>query len=212
LAQNQSGPGRAGYILALGVFLLGLIGAGVLAAVFFFGLMGLGDDLQRVVGPGSDEIELTETGRYTVFYEYESRVDGVDHSTDREPPQIDIGVERLSDGAEIEVGRARGETSYSLREHSGESIRQFRVDEPGTYRITISYADGSQEPEVVLALGEGVGRGLLTSIGAFFGSGIIFCVLTMVAIGIAGFTFYRRYQADKRQVEGHPPSHSSVER
>jgi hypothetical protein len=199
--QNQ--PDRKGYVIAVIVFLLGVAGAVALAAVFILGIIGIGDDLQRMVVPGTEEFEFSEPGRYTVFYEYESRVNGVDYSTDRrDPPHIDIEVERIADGADIPVSRAFGETSYNVSDYSGFSIRQFEIDEPGTYRITVSYADGSEDPEIVLAYGEGVGRGILTSIGAFFASGIVFCLLTVVAIGIAGFTFYRRYQAGKVQAEG----------
>lgn len=197
--QPGTGPGRTGYVIALVVFLIGLVGAVALGAVFFFGLIGIGDNLQRVVGPGSEEVELDETGTYTVFYEYQSQIDGVDFNAGQEIPHVDIEVERVSDGTQIDVSRTRGETSYNLRNHAGESIRQFSIDEPGMYRISVSYADGSEEPEIVLALGEGIGRGILTSIGAFLGGGLLFCLLTVSAIVIAGITLWRRHQAGKYQ-------------
>ncbi len=199
MQSQESGPGRKGYVLAGIVFLVGVAGAVALAAVFFLGLIGLGGDLERVVGPGATEVELTESGRYVIFYEYESEFDGVRYSTSSTPPDMNISLQHIDSGEEIRVDRTRGETSYDLLNHAGESIREFRIDQPGSYEMSVEYADGRDSPEFVLAYGEGIGRGILTSVGAFFGGGILFCFMTLAAISIAGITFYRRYQAGRPQ-------------
>jgi hypothetical protein len=204
LSQSATGPGRVGYVLAIIIFLVGIVASGILVGVFVFGLLGLGDDLERVVVPGAERVELSETGTYTVFYEYESTVDGQQFSTGQSVPPLAIEVHRVDDGAEINVGPSRGSTTYDVGNYAGRSIASFSVDEPGTYEISAEYTDGSDGPEVVLAVGEGVDRGILTSIGAFIGGGLLFCLLTVTALVIAGFTLYRRSRANQPDVD-YPP-------
>ncbi len=205
MALQRNGPTRIGYLISVVVFGIGIIGGIALVVVFALGIIRLGSDLERVVVPGSQELELSETGTYTIFYEYESTVGGVDYSTGSTPPNLRIEIERVDDGADIPVRSAGFSTNYDLWDRAGESIRRFDVDRPGTYLITAEYADGSDGEEIVLAIGEGVGRGILTSVGAFLGAGFLFCAMTLLAIGIAGVTFFRRYQWDRE----HPATASS---
>lgn len=197
MQRSSSGPGRSGYVIAAIVFVLGIIGAAALVAVFVFGLLGLGDDLERVVVPGADEVELTETGGYTIYYEYRSHVEGIDYDTEQRTPNLSINVTRVEDGKDVQVNPSLMSTSYTLTNHAGRSIRTFDVEEPGRYQISAEYTDGSDSPPFVLAVGQGVARGILTSIGSFFAAGAVFCVLTTVAIAIAGVTLYRRYRAEQ---------------
>jgi hypothetical protein len=190
---------RRGYVIALIVFILGAIGSAALVAFFAYGLFTLGDDLQRMVAPGTEQFELFDTGTHTIFYEYRSRVDGIDYESEPTSPRLDISVTRIDDNREINVSPSLMSTSYTLTHHAGHSIRTFPVDEPGTYEITAEYWEGETGSEVVLAVGQGVTRGILTSIGSFFAGGLLFCLITVVAIAIAGFTFYRRYQAERPQ-------------
>jgi hypothetical protein len=195
----RSGPGRAGYWIALVLFILGLIGSGILIALFVFGILGLGDDLNRIVAPGSEEVELTDSGSYTVFYEYESRVGSTYYSTDEDPPNMDVYVEHVDGDEEVTVRVSRGDTSYNVSDYSGISVRSFYIEEPGTYEITVSYADGSQDPPFVIAYGEGISRGILTTVGSFFAAGLVFCMFTVIAIALVGITFFRRYQSQRPQ-------------
>jgi hypothetical protein len=199
MQETSRGPTRQGYLWSGIIFLIGIVGTVALAAVFFFGLTGLADDLDRMVAPGQEQVELDDTGTWVLFYEYESRIDGVSYSSQRNPPPMDIEITRVFDGESIPVQTARGESTYSLRHHSGEAIHHFSIDEPGLYELSISYVDEDREGEFVIAYGEGIGRTLLTSIGAFLGAGLVFCLMSVLAIAIAGITFYRRYQA------GRPP-------
>lgn len=191
---------RRGYVIALIVFVLGSIASAALVAVFAYGLFTLGDDLERMVAPGTQQFDLSETGTYTIFYEYESSFDGTTYITGSSTPGLDITVTRVNDGAQINVRPSSMSTSYNTMNYSGQSIRTFSVDQTGIYEISAEYSAATRGPDVVLAVGQGVTRGILTSIGAFFGGGLLFCFITLVAIAIAGFTFYRRYQAERQQV------------
>lgn len=192
MQQTESGPGRTGYVIAIIVFVLGLIGAGALVAVFVFGLMDLGSDLDRMVAPGSTQFTVSEPVDYEIYYEYQSDFQGRSYSTGSQTPNVDIQITRVEDGASIPVENTGFSSTYDLPSRSGESIRQFSIDEPGDYEMTVSYAGGQDGPEFVLAYGEGIGLGIVTSVGSFFAGGLVFCLMTLVAIAIAGVTLYRR--------------------
>lgn len=192
-------PGRTGYVVAIVIFLLAVAISAALVVVFALGLIRLGDGMHRVVAPGSEQVELADTGSYTIFYEYESRVDGVEYSTGSSTPSLNISVIRVSDGAEIPVRSNVMSTSYSTTNRAGHAIRSFDIDQAGEYTIAAEYADGRESPEIVLAIGQGVVRQIITSVGAFFGSGIIFCSLTLIAGAFALITFLRRRSASQAQ-------------
>lgn len=189
---------RRGYVIALIVFLLGMIGSAALVGLFAYGLFTLGTNMERMVAPGSEQFEFSDTGTHTIFYEYESSFDGTTYSTGSTIPALDISVTRLDDGADIEVRSSSMDTSYDLVNQSGQSIRSFSVDQEGTYEITAEYSGDADGPDIVLAISENITRTILTTVGVFFGGGLVFCIMTLIAIAIAGFTFYRRYQAERQ--------------
>ncbi len=192
-------PGRTGYWIAAVIFLLGLVGSGVLIAMFFFGIFGIGDELDRFVAPGTEEVELSDTGRYMVFYEHRSQVDGRSFSTSQNVPNMEFEVYDVDRDHNIPIESTFGDTNYTLRNYSGTAVHQFRIDEPGTYRFSAEYVGGGESPEFVLAYGEGVGRGILTSVGLFLAGGAAFCFVTVLAIVTAGVTFFRRLQSQRQQ-------------
>jgi hypothetical protein len=193
------GPGRTGYWIAAVIFVLGLVATGALVFLFLTGILGIGDDLNRFVAPGTEEVELSDTGRYVLFYERESQVGGTSYSTDQSPPHIDVQILRVADGEEIQIERARGQTTYDFQDYSGVSVREFRIEQPGSYEISVDYAGESENGEFVLAYGQGVERGILTSVGSFFAAGFAFCFFTVISIAVAGITFFRRLQSQRPQ-------------
>lgn len=201
-------PGRTGYVVALVLLLIGIIGAVALIALFIFSLSGIGDDLERMVGPGTEQMVFSESGNYTIYYENESVVDGQHYSSQVITRNLDVQVTRVADNTPIMVHRQSGWRNYRVDDYAGWSIRSFEVDVPGTYEITATYVDGSEEPQFVLAIGRGVLRQIVTSIGAFLGAGIVFCLFTLIAIAIAGITLLRRIRAAR--TSGDPAAHPPV--
>jgi hypothetical protein len=189
---NRKKPGRTGYVVAAVLFVLGTIGAAVLATFFILGIVGLGGSLERVVVPGTERLYLEETGRYTIYYEYRSEVDGVTYRTDEDPPNLETTVTRLETGETIPVQSRSGLTTYDVGSRSGVSYQAFRVDDPGEYEITAEYPPGQSGPDVVLAIGEGVEGSIFASVGAFFGAGLLFCGTTLIALVIVAVTLIRR--------------------
>lgn len=192
-------PGRWGYGIALLVFLIGSLLAGVLAFRFVTGLMNLTDSLTQVVVPGTADLTLTETGDYTIFYEHQSVVDGRVYITGEAVPGLDVSLVLKEDGSPVALSPPGTSTTYSVSDRAGVSVLAFSIDRPGTYELSASYPPGRSGPEVVLAVGQGVGRGILTSIGSMFGAGALFCGMGVLAIVIAAITLVKRRQAVQHQ-------------
>jgi hypothetical protein len=159
-------PGRRGYLVAL---LLALIGASAAAIFLLARLPSLDEGLVRMVAPGEMAMEL-HPGRYTIFHEYRSVVDGRLFQSD-DVSGLRVAVSAAAGKAIALTGAM--EARYSLNGHAGVSVAAFDVDTPGRYTLSAAYRD-KQGPEAVLAVGEGV-------IGKIFG-----LVLGTIAIGLAG--------------------------
>jgi hypothetical protein len=192
MATSSTGASRAGYLVAVIVFIFGVLIAAALTGFFIYSILNLDDRLQRVVVPGTAELELEDTGRYTIFYEYRSTVDGREYRTAESIPDLDIRVTSVDTGEPVPVSSAFGSTTYETWNRAGESVATFRIDDPGTYELAAEYAGGVVGPEIVLALGEGIGTSILLSVGTLFGAGFVFCVTTVIALILIVVTLIRR--------------------
>lgn len=189
-------PSRRGYLVALGVLVVGMVTFG---AFLFFGLRGLGDELPRFVVPGTTELALNRTGTYTIFHESESVVAGRVYAT-ADVSGLFVEVISADTGESIPLDTPGASSSYTLGGRSGTAVLTFEVEEPGSYHLSAGYADGSG-PESVLAVGHGFGRRLFLMVG---GSIAIAFGATALALAIAIVTFVRRRRAHRRAVKPRP--------
>ncbi|RQW79614.1 MAG: hypothetical protein EHM14_08035 [Methanothrix sp.] len=182
------------YALAV---LIVIAGFGLFAYYIFNSVSGAGGDLVQVVVPGGADLDLKETGEYTVFYESRSFADGKFFNTGEQINGLQINVVQKATGRELAVYPPSGSFRYSLGSRIGQSIMAFQVDRPGVYRIEASYVSGSG-PEVVLAVGSGFAWKIfslvLSSLAIAFGS------IAFAAI-IAITTYRGRIKAIARQKE-----------
>jgi hypothetical protein len=202
MGEKKRRPTAWAYAVAAVIPVFGCLMAVVLVYQWFPGLPGAFesrmnlDDLTQVVVPGSEDISFAEGGAYAVYYEYRSVVDGVVYSSSATPPALVCSLTSKTTGADIGVVPDYVETNtYSTkdRERVGVLIRSITVDEPGTYTFSCRHADGSSQPEIVLAVGPnfvweffGIAArsGITLAAGALAlsGSGL---VATVIAIVIA---------------------------
>lgn len=181
----RQAPGRGRYLLALLVFIAGMLG---MAGVLVYGLSGMGDGLFQVVVPGEQHLTL-EPGSYTIFHERHSVFNGRVYDT-----QALGGLELAvvgPDGQEVALAPVSMTGQYTFGGRSGVSVFDFTVDKGGDYVVSGRYPDSSG-PDTVIAIGQGfLGNLLGTIFGglafAFGGAGIaLFVFLT---------TLFRRRRA-----------------
>jgi hypothetical protein len=184
---TESGaPARWWYLVAVLVALAGVAVAGFLVVRT---ISGAGEDLQRLVVPGEVEVLLDEPGTYTIYYEHRSVVDGRMFATaGTDVSALLVVVEEADTGEDVQLTAPRGNVEYEFGPHAGRAVFNFSVGDPGGYLVKARYPEGTQGAEVVLAVGQGVGRriatGLLAGIGipfVAFGLAVIIAVVTYVS-------------------------------
>jgi len=172
----------------------GLVGATVLGLFIYFlftGIFGLTDGLTQVVVPGKAELKLVETGGYTIFHEYRSRVKGKTYTWGVSLTGLTCHLTAPS-GDEVPLRPASVNSTYSINERAGTAVLEFTIAEPGVYQFSAAYSDGRAEPEGVLAIGHGFVSKLVTL--------ILTCIATLVfgegiAVAIVVVTIVRRRRA-----------------
>ncbi len=149
-----------------------LIGVGFFAYTLFHGLTHITDSLTQVVVPGSTELNL-QPGRYSVFLEEESTVNGKIYSTKQSIAGLVCRVNSIQNGSALLIEKPGMNTSYSLNGRSGHSVLEFPIQQNGRYTFACDYGDSPRGPDVVLAVGSGVGeaisRTVMVGLASFFG-------------------------------------------
>lgn len=187
-------PSRWYYGLAIVIF---IIGVSLFTLFLFNSLIGLTEALTQVVVPVNSDILLPETGKYTIFYEYQSVVGDKLYFTGEKLSGLQCTLTSKVTGYRVALSRPLTRSTYSLGGRKGVSVLEFNIDQPGIYEFSASYPGGHEGPEVVLAMGQGFLKNLMGTIfsglAIFFGSGAI-------AIAIIVVTLLKRQKA-KKQLE-----------
>jgi hypothetical protein len=148
------------------------IGGTIFFYTTFHGIMHLTDSLTQVVVPGSAELNL-QRGRYSVFLEEESVANGKIYSTTQSIDGLVCHVSSAENGTVIALEKSSASVSYSVNGRSGHSVLEFPIQQAGRYTFACAYGENSNGPEVVMAVGSGVGeaisRTVIGGLGAFFG-------------------------------------------
>ena len=152
--------------------------------------------LVQMTAPGNAELDLKDSGEYTIFYESQSYFNGSIYNTGGQIPGLKISVSEKASGQTLATHTATG-TTYSVGSRSGQSIAAFSVERPGIYWINTTYPK-EPGPEVVLAVGKGFVEGIfylvVVALVILFGSIVIAAVITIV-------TYTRRKKAILSQKE-----------
>lgn len=182
-------PSKWYYGLAILIAFLGSLGA---SYVFLRDFAYFEKSRHRVIVPGEHLVELSTPGNYTIFHEYHSVVGNRIFSTS---PELISNLKCLlfdKNGTEISlVPRLGNERYYSSKGPAGVSLFNFKIHEPGTYVLKVSYEGGGEKPEIVLAVAEGFTGRTLCTIG-------IMGVILILTMGFAGYIAYKTF-AKRRQ-------------
>lgn len=201
-------PSRWFYVIGIII----LVGGPIISSIFLFSSVGsnIGDMTEvpsmRAVVPGSGDITIPQTGKYTVFYEYRSMVGNRIYSTGEDIPGIQVTLVSKDTGAEIPLSAASVNTTYTIEGRSGIALFDFVIDQPGVYELSASYPvalqgqQQEQRPEIVLAVFHG--KSLEELFGSIMGTvgGVLAIASVPFAVGIAiiVITFLKRRRAGAR--------------
>ena len=189
-------PGKWLYGLAAVIFIAGWA---LFAVILWKSLSGMDEGLQQVVVPGTTELNLAKPGKYTIFHEYQSVIGSRIYSMSQDVTGLECRLRNKATGVPVALSRSLSNSSYSMGGRSGVSYLDFRIEKPGVYELSAEYPEGVEGPQIILAVGQGVGlrivAGILGSMAVVFG-----CIGLAVAIAVyTGVKRYRAGEAMKKQ-------------
>ncbi|MGC1134141.1 MAG: hypothetical protein WA941_15050 [Nitrososphaeraceae archaeon] len=188
--QTRIKPNRWFYVIGAGLFVLGP----VLSLLFVLSTISTVTQMPsiQVVVPGGTDVTLLETGKYTIFYEYQSIVRNRVFSTGQDIPGIQVSLVSKDTGAEIPLSRTSMSTTYAMGGREGVGIFDFTIDKPGTFELSASYPSVEQQqdrPEIVLSIFHGFTDRL---IGTLVTALSLFIVPSGAGLGVLVITYLKR--------------------
>ncbi|HHV97996.1 MAG TPA: hypothetical protein GXX36_00225 [Clostridiaceae bacterium] len=180
-------PDRILYVISVLIFLCGM-------ALFAYLLMtGISSTVSkidtRVVMPGTETIEFTETGKYTIYFEQRSNMYGKIYETN-DINGLTLSLRNIETGEELELINTAFESSYNVGSRKGKSIFNFKVEKAGKYEIRGWY-ESDKDQKVVLAIGKGFVTALVRT--------ILLCIVTFFAsVGVSVIIFIYTFNKRKR--------------
>lgn len=192
-------PSRWYYLLSL---LVVAIGAALFFVITIKGVSSIPEKLTQMEAPGMREMTFNEKGKYTIFYEHQSVMDGRVYDTGGNLSGLWLNVVSKETNTPLALTQPSVSTSYTVGNRSGVSVLEFNIDRPGVYQVMATHHGNNEQQEVVLAIGHGVTSTItVTVIGALaamFGS-------IIVALIIGVFTFIKRRKARRALMWGSYP-------
>ncbi len=172
----QVGPAKSWFAVAGVIAVVGVIAAVVVLVSGVMGYVDRIDEFDRADLPATLEVEITDTGGYSIYHEYEGAYDGFS----RFVADPDVSVTDPS-GEAVDLEPYSGSITYEAGGHEGEGLYTFDAEVPGTYEVTASGDPGSG-----IAVGGGVGRGLVAAIAGGLAIGFVSVVAGAVIAIVVG--------------------------
>lgn len=163
---RKARPGRAWYMLALAVFLAGVVWliCGVL------GVKGQVDGFQRVPLPQGGPVSLQHSGGYVLYYEAPGAASG-------QFPPFNVTIVPASPAARAQsLQPYTADVNYTFGSRQGRAVLTLQISHPGTFRVVTTgaptVAGGSD-----LAFGTTIAGGIVST--------VLISVL-LIGLGIVG--------------------------
>jgi len=194
-------PSRWFYLLGAMIAIAGLAFF-IFTLVSFFGVLFKGfENSHQFAVPGGDEFTLSEAGRYTVYYEYESVLGNKVYRTGEKLPLIEVFLKNKQTGKKIDITSSAASQTYSMGSRSGIAMFDFIAKLPGEYKLYAKYAEGRSGPEIVLS----VQKGFDDFVGGIFKTIALSFVILFGSFAIAAliiiFTLIKRSDSFKKGID-----------
>ena len=190
IARPYSQRSKRVYLWVAAIFIAIAVPSGMLLAT---GITNLTSGLVRFSAPGSATVILEEPGKYTLFHEYRSSLQGRLYDGPAILPTMNFHVNGPG-GASPTIESSSGNFNYNIGNRAGYAVGSLDIDATGEYRITSVYVDAPGD-EVVLGLGRETEKSTLQTVGGFIGliaaGGLAFVVWFLI--------FIVRYSRSKRE-------------
>jgi hypothetical protein len=178
VAGGQVRPPLWWFAVAGGLALAGIAGAVVLWVTGVMRLTDKVDDFTRISVPGSGQVTIDDPGGYSIYHEYFG-AGSDDFGRDfQSTPGVTVTD---PSGAEVPLREYSTTVTYDFGGHEGEGIFTFEAEQAGAYQVTTTGDSTS-----TIAVGPGIGRGLVSSIVGGFVVGAIGVIAGIVVAIVTG--------------------------
>jgi len=144
--------------------LLFIIGIAVFVGFLIYNIVGIKDSFQHATVPGTTTINLKDSGKYTVFYEYDDEEEKEENNT--KVKQLDFTLTSNSTNITIPITKNSGISNYSTNGHGGKSFLEFSIDKPGNYELQANYKDNGESSFTLAIVKDFTKRMLITVLGS----------------------------------------------
>ncbi len=180
-------PGKWLYVVGVMIIVTGFI---LMAGFLINSLLGLQDHLLQLTVPGKYDLTFSEPGKYIIFYEHQSVVDGrAYHTKNFNLEGLTVEIKNKKSGEKIKITAPFVNSTYSLGGRKGVATFAFKIKDPGKYIFSGNYKKGAGGPEVVLAISNNFPKILVKII---FSSIAIVFSFSLIGIAVLLFTFFKR--------------------
>lgn len=181
-------PSKIFYVVSGVILVIGII---LFVIILISGISSSVDKINnQVIVPGTKTIELKETGKYSIYFEYRSVIDGKVFETNNISGLM-CTLRNTETNEFIKLDNASVNSNYSVNGREGKSIFEFAINETGKYELKAWYETGDGQ-EAVLAIGKGFGIALVRTIVASIGTLFVSFGLSFVIFIV---TFVKRKKA-----------------
>ena len=150
-------PSRLWYIVSAILFILIVIGE----------LMQVGSIVSRLetrkymIVPGTFHLELAKPSSYTIYYEYQTTIKGVNsevYPSKEFLASLNCTLSNLATGEEIKLLKPTRTTIYSEEKQKATSIYEFKITKGGTYELDAQYIVGYSYLDKVFTVQQSIGQ------------------------------------------------------
>ena len=147
--------------LPISVFIMGI----VLFALFLtFSLININNSFTKLTLPGVTKINLKDKGEYTIFYEYNNKVEASENYS--KVKNMDITIKDMNTNNKVAIFNSETSSNYSFGGVEGRDVFKFNVEEPGNYELSANSKDSADNKITISIAHDFMGKILLTVFGS----------------------------------------------
>lgn len=174
------------------------------------GVLSMDAGFTRFIVPGKYPVHLDKSGHHTIYYEYESVVNGQIFSTSGDLRAISCSLSDTTSGQNVALQNPLIQSTYNISNKAGRSVFVFDTTHEGNFEFACSYPPDHPGENVVFVIGPDIGpdifKLIFKSLATMFGGAI-------VAAGIAVWitrkrNAYRKQLATNAAINSSPQAHS----